>query len=81
MKKKSTHAKSETTHGSDVNCIKEFHLFAGIGGGIYGADCFITNVLGLLKLCLMREGYLRRGKKTGGWIRAWILIAIQILQN
>ena len=81
MKKKSTHAKSETTHGSDVNCIKEFHLLPVSAVAFMGADCFITNVLGLLKLCLMREGYLRRGKKTGGWIRAWILIAIQILQN
>ena len=65
MKKKSTHTKSKTTHGSDVNCIKEFHLFAGIGGGIYGGRLLHHKCVGAVEIMPYARGVLAQRKKDG----------------
>ena len=80
MKKKSTHAKSETTHGSDVNCIKEFHLFAGIGGGIYGGRLLHHKCVGAVEIMPYARGVLAQRKKDG-WMDKSMDIDSHVVQE
>ena len=68
MKKTRTQRdKSRTPHDSCVGSIKEFHLFAGIGGGIYGGELLGHQCCGGVEIMPYAQGVLRQ-RQQDGWM-------------
>ena len=66
MKKTATQTdKSRTPHDSCVDSIREFHLFAGIGGGIYGGKLLHHQCVGAVEIMPYARGVLAQRKKDG----------------
>ena len=66
MKKTETQTdKSRTPHDHCVDSIKEFHLFAGIGGGIYGGKLLHHQCVGAVEIMPYARGVLAQRKKDG----------------
>lgn len=67
MKKKSKQSYKRSSHNYKASPIREFHLFAGIGGGIYGGELLGHQCCGGVEIMPYAQGVLRQ-RQEDGWM-------------
>lgn len=59
--------RAKTPHGNRAASIREFHLFAGIGGGIYGGELLGHQCCGGVEIMPYAQGVLQQ-RQEDGWM-------------